>query len=415
MHNNITKELSNFIVAGINYKKSDAGARGLFALNNDQYARVLTKAKEEGIDELFILSTCNRTEIYGFAPSAATLINLLCSETVGDISLFNGLAYIKQGEEAVQHLYEVAAGLDSQILGDYEVISQVKNASKFAKQHGCIGTFTERMINSVLQVSKIIKNETALSSGTVSVAFAAVQYLKGIVDIADKNILLLGTGKIGRNTCRNMMDYLGTVQVTLVNRTDAVAKNFAAENNLRYAPYEELSQELGKADIILVATNAQQPTILKSHLQHSSPKIIIDLSVPNNVAADVTELAQVRVINVDELSKVQDETLQMRQQEIPKAMGIIEEYRKDFLYWFQMRKHAVVLQAVKAALQEIHAKEIQHQKSLSPFHREEVEEVSSRIIQKVINMMASRVRQANGKGDHYIQLISEIFETPVKS
>lgn len=415
MRDNTTKELSGFRVAGINYRKTDATIRGLFAINAGQYSRIAEKAKKEGFDELFILSTCNRTEIYGFAESPSQLIRLLCSETGGETGLFNDMAYIKSGEDAVQHLYEVAAGLDSQILGDYEVISQVKNAAKSAREYGCLGTFTERMINSVLQVSKIIKNETSLSSGTISVAFAAVQYLKRVKNIADKKILLLGTGKIGRNTCRNLMDYLGTVNITLVNRTDSTAENFAKENNIGYAPYRDLGKKLSESDIVLVATNASQPTVLKSQLQNSSSKIVIDLSIPNNAEGSIAELPHVELVNVDTLSRVQDETLQMRLQEVPKAMAIIEEHRKDFLYWFRMRKHAVVLQAVKDRLKEIHSREIQQQRIHTHLNPEDLEEVSSRIIQKLINMMASRVRQANGKGDHYIQLISEIFETSVKS
>ena len=168
------KNISNFFVAGINYKKSDASIRGLFAVSNEQYSRILEKATLQGLDEIFILSTCNRTEIYGFAHCSHQLIELLCSTTAGDAQTFKQAAYLKNGMEAIDHVFQVGAGLDSQILGDYEIVGQLKTAVKFSKEQGFIGAFSERLINSVLQSSKVIKNNTELSGGTVSVSFAAV-------------------------------------------------------------------------------------------------------------------------------------------------------------------------------------------------------------------------------------------------
>src|SRR5687768_9391354 len=114
-------DLNHFFIAGINYRKSDASVRGQFAINNDQYLSILKKASIYGLDELFILSTCNRTEIYGFAATADDLVNLLCSETAGDVEDFRRSAYIRQGMDAISHIFQVGAGLDSQILGDYEI------------------------------------------------------------------------------------------------------------------------------------------------------------------------------------------------------------------------------------------------------------------------------------------------------
>ncbi|MEO7486165.1 MAG: glutamyl-tRNA reductase, partial [Ferruginibacter sp.] len=171
-------DISTFFIAGINYKKSDAAIRGQYAINSDQYATLLSLAPQFGIKELFILSTCNRTEIYGFAPSAQDLCKLLCSQTQGSLENFTERAYVKGGKAAIEHLFDVAAGLDSQILGDYEIIGQIKNAFKFSKQHAFIGAYLERMVNGVLQSSKMIKNTTELSGGTVSVSFAAIQYIK---------------------------------------------------------------------------------------------------------------------------------------------------------------------------------------------------------------------------------------------
>ena len=191
-------------------------------------------APQYGIKELFVLSTCNRTEIYGFAENAANLCELLCTQTQGSLANFIEMSYIKNGRQAIEHLFDVAAGLDSQILGDYEIIGQIKQSVKFSKQNNFIGAYLERMVNGVLQSSKAIKNTTELSGGTVSVSFAAIQYIKEhITNLADKKILLLGTGKIGRNTCKNLVDYLQTKNITLINRTETKAAELATELGLK--------------------------------------------------------------------------------------------------------------------------------------------------------------------------------------
>ena len=403
MDNHYHKNISNFFIAGINYKKSDACTRGQYAISNEHYSSLLNEAAKLGLNEVFVLSTCNRTEIYGFAHSSNQLIQLLCSQTTGCVATFKDLAYIKSGEKAVEHLFQVAAGLDSQILGDYEIVGQIKTAAKFAKEQGFVGAFTERLVNSVLQSSKLIKNNTELSGGTVSVSFAAVQYIRNRVkDFSSKNILLLGVGKIGRNTCKNLVDYLENKNITLINRTEEKAIELAAELGLRSAPLSDLSCETNKADIILVATNAAEPTILKSHLEGGAEKLIIDLSIPYNVEEAACQLKNVQLVNVDELSRLKDETLKKREAEIPKAKAIINELREEFIEWHQMRRHVPLLKAAKSKLKEIH----NHPLSITcnccskeaEFH-----------IQRVINDMASKIRTQNRGACHYIQAINSFI------
>lgn len=402
---NRTPDISRFFIAGINYKKTDAAIRGQFAVSHDQYAKILSLAPAHGLSELFILSTCNRTEIYGFADDASQLIGILCTQTTGDAAAFSELAYCRKGEAAMEHLFQVAAGLDSQILGDYEIVGQLKQAVKFAKERNFIGPFLERLVNSVLQSSKSIKNQTALSGGTVSVSFAAVQYIREkIQDIAGKKILLVGIGKIGRNTCRNLVDYLGTTEITLINRTAEKAAGLAAETGVRFAPAEDFALHVASSDIILVATNAERPTLLRSHLENKGDKLIIDLSIPCNVEKSAGELPNITLVNVDELSRLKDETLQKREAEVPRARGIITEHLTEFMDWYDMRKHVPVLKAVKTKLQELHTCPVFVRLSGEPFpsHSNADEK-----IQRVINGMASKMRQQNQQGCHYIQAINE--------
>jgi glutamyl-tRNA reductase len=401
-------DISQFFIAGINYKKTDASIRGQFAIGDEQYGKILGLAPAYGLRELFILSTCNRTEIYGLAEDAGQLIDLLCTQTMGSRETFAGLAYCKNGLDAMEHLFHVASGLDSQILGDYEIVGQLKQAVKFSRENkdkSFIGAFSERLVNCVLQSSKMVKNQTALSGGTVSVSFTAVQYIKEkIKDITGKKILLIGTGKIGRNTCRNLVDYLGTNNITLINRTEERASELAGEVGVQFAPLEDLAVHAGSSDIILVATNAEQPTLLRSHLENKGDKLIIDLSIPCNVEAGSAGLPNVTLVNVDELSKLKDETLQKREAEVPRARVIIAGYIAEFLEWYEMRRHVSVLKAAKTKLKELHTCPIFMRLSGESFpSRADTDEQ----IQRVINGMATKMRQHNEGGCHYIQAINE--------
>lgn len=397
------KNINNFFVAGINYKKSDASIRGQFAINDDQYTTVLQAAAEQGLNEVFILSTCNRTEIYGFAHCSHQLAELLCSQTVGDAETFKKSAYIKNGIEAIEHVFNVGAGLDSQILGDYEIVGQLKTAVKFSKKQGFVGTFTERLVNSVLQSSKLIKNHTELSGGTVSVSFAAVQYIRTkVVNPSAKTILLVGVGKIGRNTCKNLVDYLGTTKITLINRSPEKAEELASELGLTFAPLQNLAQEVQKADIILVATNSPEPTVLKQHLEGQGEKLIIDLSIPYNVEEAAQHLPNVQMINVDELSKLKDETLKMRLAEVPKAKTIIGELMQEFEEWCEMRKHVPLLKDLKVKLKELYA----HPQYI---HTTVCSKTIDTQIQRVLNETAGKIKVQNQRGCQYIAALNDFI------
>lgn len=380
--------------------------RGQFAVNKEQYGKLLTSAPAFGIVEVFVLSTCNRTEIYAFADDPLQLISLLCSETLGDIKTFKKLAYIKKGLNAIHHLFNVGAGLDSQILGDYEIVGQIKQSVQFAKHHNRIGTFADRLVNIVLQSSKMIRNQTSLSGGTVSVSFAAIQYIKrNVTGIPGKKILLLGVGKIGSNTCKNLVDYLQTTNITLINRTPGKAESLAKELNLHHAHPNDAAGYIQQADIIIVATNATHPTVLKADLKNSCQKLVIDLSVPSNVEEGAQELSNITLVNVDELSKIKDDTIKKREAAVPRAKAIINTHIDEFLAWTDMRKNVPVLKAVKTKLQELTACGLffSDTSSVTPVYTEK--------IQRVINVMAIKMREQNQRGCHYIEAINEFMAT----
>ena len=190
MENFNMSKTTTFYALGLSYKKADATIRGKFSLDTNAQSNLLAQAKEEGIESLIVTSTCNRTEIYGFANHPYELIKLLCDNSNGTVEEFREVAFIYKNQEAVNHMFRVGTGLDSQILGDFEIISQIKNAFNQSKALNLVNTFLDRLVNSVIQASKKIKNETEISSGATSVSFASVQYIiRNVEDIGDKNIL----------------------------------------------------------------------------------------------------------------------------------------------------------------------------------------------------------------------------------
>ena len=403
MYRSEKQHIEHFWVVGLNYKKTDATIRGLFAVGHEQYEKLLADAPTKGVHDMFVLSTCNRTEIYGFGDDAGQLATLLCSSGHGDVATFSEVCYSKNGMEAIAHLYQVAAGLDSQILGDYEILGQIKTAVKHAKAHDRIGAFMERLVNSVLQASKAVKTQTVLSGGTVSVSFAAVQYIKQYLETnnrteAKNKIVVVGTGKIGRVTCRNFVDYLHTKDIVLINRTEETAEKLANELGLRHAPFAEMEAELANADIVVVSTSAQDPVIVKQHLQGKGTKLVIDMSVPTNVAEDARQLPGITFMDVDALSKIKDETLQVRKAEVPKALEIIAAHIAEFEAWYEMRKQVPVLKEVKNKLKTI---------QIDPHVLNTELPVQDEKIQKVINTMATKMRRDYTPGCHFITAIND--------
>ena len=218
--NGHTSPEANLYVIGLNYKKADADIRGHFSLSDVAQTELLKQAKHNGISSLVVISTCNRTELYGIASRPEELINLLCAHTKGTVEEFQKVSYVCKDKEAVSHIFRVGTGLDSQILGDFEIISQLRTGMKRSKEHGLLSAYMERLSNSVIQASKRIKNETQLSSGATSVSFAAVQYIMAHVPyVSDKDLLLFGIGKIGRNTFENLLKHTKNDHITLINRT----------------------------------------------------------------------------------------------------------------------------------------------------------------------------------------------------
>jgi glutamyl-tRNA reductase len=403
---------ATFYVVGLSYQKADATIRGSFSLNEEQKHNILLQAKREGLDSVLIVSTCNRTEIYGFADNPFQLIRLLCEHSHGTVEEFEEVSYVHKNRATIKHLFRVGTGLDSQILGDFEIISQLKKGFAKSKELQLTSPFLERLCNSVIQASKRIKNETRLSSGATSVAFAAVQYILARVPyISEKNILLFGTGKIGRNTCENLVKHTHNDHIVLINRTRKKAEKIAGKFNLLVKEYGDLQTELRNTDVLVVATGAQHPTISKELIHSNKPLLILDLSIPKNVDDNVKELPNVSLVHMDQLSKIADNTLEQRKQYIPKAEEIIQEVKDEFINWLETRKFAPTIQALKKKLKSMKDAEIDFQrKKINGFDEAQAEIISNRIIQKITTHFANHLKEQTDNSNESIELIQKVFK-----
>ena len=401
-----------FYAIGLSYRKADADIRGRFSLDEDSKLALINQAIENDIESLVVTSTCNRTEIYGFAQHPFQLIQLLCDNTRGTVEEFQNVAYVYKNKDAISHMFRVGSGLDSQILGDFEIISQLKISARISKKYNLLNPFMERLVNAVIQASKRIKTETKISSGATSVSFASVQYIfNTIEDISNKDILLFGTGKIGRNTCENLVKHTKNEHITLINRTKNKAEKIAGKFNLLVKDYANLQEEINTSDILIVATGAQRPTIDKHIIQSTKPLLILDLSIPKNVDENVTELENVTLVHLDDLSKITDQTLEDRKKHIPYAESIIEEVKNEFNSWLETRKFAPTIKALKHKLADFATAELETQrKKNSDFNEAQAELISNNIIQKITNHFAHHLKDDNISTDDSLELIKKVFQ-----
>jgi glutamyl-tRNA reductase len=404
----------DFYNIGVSYKKADVNTRGKFSLTKENQSSLLKLAKEKGFKGVFIISTCNRTEISGFAERPCQLIELLCEFSEGSIQEFAKVSNIYKNQEAIHHLFRIGTGLESQILGDYEIVGQLRKSFNLAKSLKATNAYSERLINSVLQASKRVKNETKLSSGTTSVSYAAVQYIiKNLPDYNSKNILVFGLGKMGKHTCKNLAEYTHNKSVCLINRTEEKTNDFVKEHTfIRKAVFENLSEEIEKAAVLIVSTGSDKPTITKEHIGTHKELLILDLSMPENVEKEVTENTNVSLVNIDELSKITDETLAARQLEVPFAEAIIETHKAEFNEWLNHRRFTPAIAALKKSLENIKNDEINFQKKkIAHFDESQAEILTSRFIQKITTQFVKHLKDEETSVSQSLKVINRVFKS----
>ncbi len=388
-----------YCVVGLSYKNADLSVRGSFSLNKSKTDLLLSRAKADGVEELMVISTCNRTELMGKVENPEILINYLCTFSGGDPKLFSNKGYVLTNKAALHHVFRVGCGLESQIVGDFEIIGQLKKSFQNSKKHQMVNGFSERLVNAVIQSSKRIKTETKLSSGATSVSFASVHYiLNKVKEVSNKNILLFGTGKIGRNTCENLIKHTQNDHIVLVNRSEESAQKVAGKFNLVVKNIKELKSEIAHADIMIVATGALDVTVDNTLVPKNKPLLILDLSVPSNVDPKLKDLDNITLVNLDELSQLTNNTLEQRKQFIPQANDILRQVEADFLQWVDHRKFAPMLKALKKKLLNGQQKELGNPQEFS------------QVVYRLTGKVASYLKENPTKVDQTMALLQDVYQ-----
>lgn len=330
--------VKKFYVVGINFHKTDTQHRSKFSITAAKNEEAYTQSSA-CLEHFFVLSTCNRTEIYGFAPCEYVLLAFMKSLSGATHEEISANAYIKEGDEAVKHLLTVASGLDSQIPGDYEIISQIRKAFQLSKDAGRSNGFIERVVSHANQISKAIKNSTAFSDGTVSVSYAVVQQVRKIMEKENlRKICVVGLGKMGHNTLKYLMQHVPDAKITLVNRDETKLNEIASSNELNAYPFRSLADAVKENEIVIVATGVAEPILNLSHVNGSSVKYIFDLAMPRNVHEDLYQSNEIKVFDVDQISSSINDTLDKRLAEIPKVKAIVQAKAQEFFDWQERRK-----------------------------------------------------------------------------
>ncbi len=412
-------KLEDFVVVGINHWKAPVQVRECFSLTEGQRENLLDEAREIGLDNLIVLSTCNRTELFGITPDEKQFEDLLVRHTKGDIETFKSYGFALHGEKAVQHLYRVTVGLDAQILGDLQIVKQVKEAYEASKSYNLVEGELHRLFQSIFRTHKRVRTETDLGYGAASVAYAAVQFARRHIDNwQEKNILLLGTGKIGKVTCKNLVG-LGASQLTLINRNKERADDLADRYSLTVSGFENLVDEVSRADLILVATGAPHPILNKSHFPTNGQahrQVLLDLSVPRNVDTDVEELEQVQLVNMDQLNDATDESFRIREQSVPAAEAIIADEFNAYLDWLSEQKVVPTIVALTRKLNEIRDEELERYRHQFP---EEVvgrlELVTHRIVNRIAAHSIDHLKANKESPEELTRMVQSMFKLEKES
>ncbi|MCU0394351.1 MAG: glutamyl-tRNA reductase [Chitinophagaceae bacterium] len=397
-----------FCVAGISYRQAGTDVRGLFAVDADQHRQVLEEARAKGFKSVFVISTCNRTEIYGYANHPHELAALLSRHTAGQYGEFIHHGFFMQGQEAMHHLFRVAAGLDSQIIGDYEIQGQLKQAIAVARSEQMIGPVMDRTLNFVFQASKKIRTTTGLSSGTVSVSFAAIEWLQQKVANRSLRALVVGTGKFGTNVCKNLLHYLPNISLTVCNRTPEKAEALAASLQVNSLPFEALAHQLNEFDIVVTSTAASEPIVKPHHFTSARERFVVDLSVPANVDKQVADLPGMHLANVDDISVILEQNIARRHTEVPKAEQIIAEFEQEFYNWLHTYKHTPAIKLVKQHLAQWSGQSGCEFAGQAAACDEEVRE----LVQQTVNNLVVNLKSKAEKGCYVIDAYQQFLNHP---
>ncbi len=408
---------NHFKSISLSHRKAPLAIREQLALNEDSAKGVMLRLKDFfDVTDVLTVSTCNRTEVYYSASEDLNeeIIKLLLIEKgIADPEPF--LDYFERfsvGESAVQHLFEVATGLHSQVVGDMQIPNQIKHAYQWTADLNLAGPFLHRLLHTIFFANKRVAQETFFRDGAASVSYAAVELLEGLMP--NPKILVVGLGEIGSDVCRNLAQKMDA-DVTIINRTRSKADALAQELGFRVADVSDIEAEVANADIIVSSIARDEPFFTKEmmvRLRGMSFKYFIDLSVPRSVSPEVEEIPGVMLYSIDSIRSRADEALNRRIQAVPQVREIIDEAVLEFNDWSKEMIVSPTIQKLKGALEQIRKEELtRFTKSLNDTELEKVERITSSMMQKILKLPVLQLKAAckRGEAETLIDVLNDLF------
>jgi glutamyl-tRNA reductase len=379
---------------GVNHKTTPVEVREKMALSQG-YETPLTGLKHvPGLREYYLLSTCNRVELL--------MVTQSDSNTLGDVIPFlfghhlkpedaRKYLYILQGEEAVHHLFMVAASLDSLVVGEAQILGQLKEAYRMAAQLGCTGPLLNKLLHKSFSVAKRVRTETAIGSSAVSISYAAVQLAKKIFgNLEEKHVLLVGAGEMAELAAEHLVGQ-GVGSVVVANRTLARAVDLAQRFNGRAVSMDELVSQLAAVDIIISSTGAKDIILHKEQVKsvmrsrRNRPLFFIDIAVPRDLDPRLIELDNVYLYDIDDLSSVIESNKQERDKEAVKAKRIVDEETLKFGRWLQSMAVTPTIQALREKLEQIGDAELAKTLAKLPQLDDQQQQVIVKMVGGIVN------------------------------
>ncbi|MCJ8163245.1 glutamyl-tRNA reductase [Pontibacter sp. E15-1] len=394
-------------VLTLSYKNAPIAIREAVSLNEVGCRNLLDKVKEyTACTEVMVLSTCNRTEVYYTAEKACTheLVKLIALEK-GFIATKGILPYFKainDPKAAMTHLFRVALGLESQVVGDMQIMNQVKNAYHWASEANAVGPLLHRLLHTVFHANKQAVNTTNFRDGAASVAYATVEMVETLTaNIAHPRVLLVGLGEIGRDVCLNFRKSR-IKQLTVVNRTHHKALELAQRVGARAVYWEDVWQEMEKADVVISSVPGDCFFISKERVAASphKPRVFLDLSMPRSIDAALENLPGISVYNIDTIRNRTSETLALRLASVPAVELLIAEAVADFTVWAEEMAFSPVIQRFKGYLEQIRQQELaRYVKKLNDEQAQLLDAVTQRMLNKIVKLPAMELKAACQRGE----------------
>jgi glutamyl-tRNA reductase len=419
------------IAIGVSYRKTPIEVREKLAFDSSQLPSLFGGLKAAGkIAGCVILSTCNRMEIYAASRNVdaalAEIWSVLAAESGIEVEELQEYLYSFTCEQAIEHLFRVASGLDSMILGEMEILGQVARAYQFACENSACNSVLNVLFQRALKVGKQVRNQTRIGTGASSVGAAAVELArKTFGDIQGRSILLIGAGEVGRLVARNIANN-GASQVMVCNRSYDKAQELASEFGGSAVPFETLTKCMARADLILSCTAAPDYIISREQLaavmstRNGKPLFLIDLAVPRDIEPESSQLQCVRLCNVDDLQSMVNESMSEREAEARKAETIIEKALDNFRTWLNSRHAVPVIQALYKKGEEIRDSELEKamRKLGTLTEREEnvIRSMANSIANRLMNTPIVQLRQyaQTEQGQLYVQFVQDLFDLPAR-